>query len=195
MLHIACVRSSKSFRCCWHPPWGLLWELLFVLQYIAMRSCVLWKGAFLIHLSRRSHRSIFTFFYLLHLFQFYSLPALSTFLSEHISVWMSFGWFTIHHLPNNYCRYWQGIGHISSKLTSKLRVMKLNCRLSSTKFFIKVFTENFSSQLYVFIASSFRVHFQLEQCVGLNCTEMGTQMLWSNEKLLFILTPWYQYKN
>lgn len=55
--------------------------------------------------------------------------------------------------------------------------MKLNYRLSSTKFFIKVFTENFSCHLYVFIASNFRVHFQLEQCVGLNITEVGAQML------------------
>lgn len=177
MLHVACVRNSKSFRCCWHSPWGLLWELLSVLWYIAMRSCVLWKGAFLILLSHRSHRSIFTFLLLLHLFQFCSVPALSTFLSELTSVWMWFGWFTIHHLPNNYCRFWQVFGNGSSKLTSKLRVMKLNCRLSSTKVFMKVFTENFRSQLYVFLASSFRVHFQLEQCVGLNSTEKGREML------------------
>lgn len=160
-----------------------------------MRSCVLCKGSFLILLSHRSHRNIFTFFFLVHLLQFYSVPALCTFLSELISVWMWFGWFTIHCLPNNYCRYWQVFGNVSSELTSKLRVIKLNYRLSFMKVFIKVFTENFSSQLYVFLASNFRVHFQLEQCVGLNSTEMGTEMLWSNEKLLFILTPWYQCEN
>lgn len=155
-----------------------------------MRSCVLCKGAFLTLLS---HRSIFTFFPLLHLFQFCCFCIVHLFIRAHFCmnvIWM------IHHLPNNYCRYWQVFGNVSSKLTSKLKVMKLNYRLSSTKVFIKVFTENFSSQPYVFLASSFRDHFQLEQRVGLKSTEMGTEMLWSNEKLLFsLIILIYQHKN
>lgn len=54
-------KKLQKFQILLASPQGLLWELLSVLQYIAMRSCVLWKGAFLIHLSHRSHRSILTF--------------------------------------------------------------------------------------------------------------------------------------
>lgn len=79
---------------------------------------------------------------------------------------------------------------------AKLTVMKLNCRLSFPKVCWTDPSQRISvASVYVFCASSSRVLFQLEQCVILNSTEMRTEMLWSSGKLLFVLTPWYQYKN
>lgn len=129
-----------------------------------MRSCVLCKGAFLVLLSHRSHRNIFTFFLpsLLVSILFCSC-IVHLFIRAHFC--MNVIWMIHNPLSPNHCRYWQVFGNVSSELTSKLRITKLNYRLSFMKVFIKVFIENFSSQLCVFLASNFRVHFQLEQSV------------------------------